>query len=366
MSNEITKYQDPNGNEITLTPAIVKAYVSTDAGVSDKEVMMFMKLCEHQKLNPFLREIYLVKYGTSPATFVTGKETFLKRAKRDPNYAGHKVWSDGEGDQMTATAEVYVKGYQCPITVTVDYLEYVALKDEWANGKKTGKKFPNNMWATKPKTMLKKVALVQALREAFPDTFGGMYSQEEISTVDMERLETAPINVTPVSESDTATAEAATQPAEQEEDTTEPEPEAEKPKPKAKQEKKPEPEPEPEPKPKKQSEKSAQPSLGLDLEPLPEVVRTKMADAFKPMSITITNLEANLNKAFKDWTIVEKNKLAVYYRLAAMNIGIDLIEAKVECHMEDWGDEEIKTLQSIISQLTKREIHVDEAFPSAE
>ena len=37
----------------------------------------------------------------------------------------------------------------------------------------------NSQWAKKPATMIRKVALVQALREAFPKSFGGMYIAEE-------------------------------------------------------------------------------------------------------------------------------------------------------------------------------------------
>jgi len=35
-------------------------------------------------------------------------------------------------------------------------------------------------WKTMPATMIRKVPLVQSLREAFPDEFGGMYSPEEM------------------------------------------------------------------------------------------------------------------------------------------------------------------------------------------
>ena len=37
--------------------------------------------------------------------------------------------------------------------------------------------------------MIRKVALVQALREAFPTTFGGMYSAEETGFVEVEGRE---------------------------------------------------------------------------------------------------------------------------------------------------------------------------------
>lgn len=94
VSNTLTK-ADPSaqtlsvkykagGDEVWLTPTIVKKYlVSGDASrVTDAEVALFIKLCQFQHLNPFLREAYLVKFGTEAATIVTGKETFTKRANR--------------------------------------------------------------------------------------------------------------------------------------------------------------------------------------------------------------------------------------------------------------------------------------------
>jgi len=202
MSTEIVKYETENG-AVELSPSIVRQYLapidksSGKSLVTDAEVLMFLKLCQYQKLNPFLREVYLIKYGTSPATMVTGKETFLKRAMKNPKYKGHKTTITDDG--KVATTEVYVEGYIVPITVSVDYEEYVGMKDEyvWDAAQRknvpTGKKVPNGMWATKPKTMLKKVSLVQALREAFPDDFGGLYSQEEISHIETEKLPTAPV-----------------------------------------------------------------------------------------------------------------------------------------------------------------------------
>jgi|TARA_X000001382_G_C3177343_1_gene181380 phage recombination protein Bet len=177
-------YRDLNDNDIKLTPAVVKKYICNNSAITDSEMAMFLKLCQHQQLNPFLREVYLIKFGNQPASMVTGKETFLKRAKRDPRYAGHECSIEGTVPEMSATAKVYVQGYQVPISCTVFYEEYVGTKRDGT---------PSSMWANKPRTMLQKVALVQALREAFPDTFGGMYSQEEINSVDSDKLPTANI-----------------------------------------------------------------------------------------------------------------------------------------------------------------------------
>jgi len=175
MMNEIVKYK---AGEVTveLSSETVRKYLVSGSGtITDQEVMMFLKLCEYQKLNPFLREVYLIKYGDkNPATMVTGKETFLKRAYRHPQYRGHKTGISSDG--QVAWAEVYVEGYSVPIRCDVDYKEYVGRKNDGT---------VNSMWASKPNTMLKKVALVQTLREAFPETFGGMYSQEEINSINI-------------------------------------------------------------------------------------------------------------------------------------------------------------------------------------
>lgn len=180
-------FKDIAGNEVKLSPAIIRTWLlPPDSKATDQEIVMFLKLCQYQKLNPFLREAYLIKYGTAAATIVTGKETFLKRANVDKRYKGHKVWThditlgtDGSITDMQATAEVYKDGYTVPVSVTVDYTEYVGKKSDGSL---------NKMWREKPRTMIKKVALVQALREAFPDNFAGMYSPEEITDVDMTSL----------------------------------------------------------------------------------------------------------------------------------------------------------------------------------
>ena len=169
-------YNLDNGEEIKLSPAIVKQYlVSGEGTVTDQELMMFMALCKFQKLNPFIREAYIIKYSKSPATIVTGKEAFLKRAKRNPKYRGHLTGINE--DSTVAWAEVYVDGYLHPIKCEVDYNEYAGKKRDGTI---------TEMWKTKRRTMLKKVALVQALREAFPDDFGGMYSEDELSVVQNE------------------------------------------------------------------------------------------------------------------------------------------------------------------------------------
>ena len=177
MTNEIVRYL-ATGGDIELSAEIIKAQlVPPDSKITDQELGFFLNMCKYQKLNPFLREVYIVKYGAYPAAFVVGKETFLRRAKRDESYEGHKVAISDDGKE--AWAEVFVKGLKQPIRCEVELDEYIGTKSDGT---------VNSMWSKKPKTMLKKVALVQALREAFPDALGQLYDEVEIDK-DMELVD---------------------------------------------------------------------------------------------------------------------------------------------------------------------------------
>src|SRR5690625_2242416 len=78
-----------NGEEVKLTGNTVKNYLVRGNGeVSDQELVMYINLCKYQKLNPFLNEAYLVKFGQQPAQIIVSKEAFMKRAENHPEYEG--------------------------------------------------------------------------------------------------------------------------------------------------------------------------------------------------------------------------------------------------------------------------------------
>ena len=199
MKDKVVEYE-VNGSQVRLSPSIVRNYlVNGDGRVTDGEVAMFINLCRYQRLNPLIRDAYLIKFGSQPATIVTGKDAILKRAVRNPKYAGHEAGvilqrEDGSLEYRTGAmvlpaeilvggwAKTYVTGYQCPIESTVSF-------DEYAGRKKGGEL--NTMWAGKPGVMIRKVALVASVREAFPEDLGGLYSTEELG-------DDIPIDETPV------------------------------------------------------------------------------------------------------------------------------------------------------------------------
>ena len=174
MGKEIVKNTDLITPE-NITAEDVKKHFCANA--TDKELMMFLQIAKLNKLNPFKREIYLVKYGDN-ASILTGYEVYLKRAERTKQYGGFKVWIEGEGFDMKACIDVRRKDWDNPLYHEVDYSEYVQMR--W--DKELRKKVPNKFWKEKPKTMLKKVVISQALRFAFPDELAGMpYVREEMN-----------------------------------------------------------------------------------------------------------------------------------------------------------------------------------------
>lgn len=193
------------GEEIVkLSPSIIRNYlVNGNGNVTDQEVAMFLNLCRFQHLNPFLKEAYLIKFGNQPATIVTGKEAITKRAMRNAKYAGQQAgivifhYESGEMEYRPGAllmkdeqliggwAKVYVKGYDVPIEAVVSFDEYVGRKGDGSI---------NGQWEKKPATMIRKVALVQALREAFPEDLGGLYASEEVG-VEINEAAMAPIEI---------------------------------------------------------------------------------------------------------------------------------------------------------------------------
>jgi len=157
------------GNEeIKLSPSIVKNYLVN--GQSDKlteqEIVYFMHLCKARKLNPFTKEVYLIKYGNNPATMVVSRDALEKRAIKHKEYNGKKVGiyvlrkSDGElikrdstiylkdkEELIGAWCTVYRKDWENPVTVEVNLDEYIQTKSDGT---------PNTNWSNRPITMITK------------------------------------------------------------------------------------------------------------------------------------------------------------------------------------------------------------------
>jgi len=200
MASDLVKFQTDTG-EVQLSPSIVRNYITQNPKTTDAEIYMFIELCKYRRLNPLLREAFLVKYGDAPAQQIVAAIAMNKIAKANPNYRGEKsgiTVTNGAGQierrrgtllldgevLIGAWCEVYVNGYAEPIFAEVSMKEY-------SKGQST--------WKTMPAVMLHKTACATAWRSAFPNDFAGMYVAEEMP-VDVAKLPTKAIEVTDITD----------------------------------------------------------------------------------------------------------------------------------------------------------------------
>ena len=176
---------DVYGQKVELSIALTQTYFCKNA--SPAEAFVFNNWCAHVGLDPWKRECYLVKFGSEPATNIVAADVYKKRAERNVKYRGREsgvivMTEDGEivdrvgaftleGDKILGGwCRVFVKDYDVPIEARVSFREYCKMKD--------GK--PQAQWRERPATMIEKVAVVHALRDAFPNDLGSMYVAEEM------------------------------------------------------------------------------------------------------------------------------------------------------------------------------------------
>lgn len=178
------------GQTVNLSYTIVRNYLTKgNSAVSDADLTQFISICKYQQLNPFLGEAYLVKYGTQPAQMITSKEALMKRAEANEHYQGFEA------------GVIVIREGKCVDLEGSFYLDTDTLVGGWAKVYRDDRKpvisrvrlseydKKQSTWNEKKSTMIKKVALVQALREAFPAQLGALYSAEERQTPDDQQPE---------------------------------------------------------------------------------------------------------------------------------------------------------------------------------
>jgi len=164
--------------------ALVKSMVAK--GATDNEFALMSHIAIKYELDPLLKQIWVVKYGDAPASIFTGRDGFLSIAHRTGQFNGietvvekvnepikvvKKRWKDKKqieivverAWQYKAVCTVRRKDAEFPFIVEVYEEEYTTCE---------------NLWVSKPRTMLGKVAESQCLRKAFD--IAGLYSPEEM------------------------------------------------------------------------------------------------------------------------------------------------------------------------------------------
>ena len=140
-----------------------KAIIDTVAkDLTVPQISIYFYQCQALGLNPILGEICAINYQGKMSIQVM-RDGFLTIAHRSGKFAGLRSGVKGEGDKMIGWARVYHRDFKFPVYQEADMSEY-----------STGKM----LWATKPRTMIKKVAESMALRKAF--NVSGVYAPEEM------------------------------------------------------------------------------------------------------------------------------------------------------------------------------------------
>lgn len=168
---------------------------------SPSELQYFIEVCKITGLSPFTREIYAIsrnnwnpetQQSEPKMTIQVSIDGLRKRAANTGLYDGSTTYWCGEDGQWVevwlkptlpaaAKTVVYRKGSQ-PFVAVARFESY---KQEFKN-KKTGKMELSGQWAKMPDLMIGKVSEALALRKAFPEQTGGLYSSEEMDQADSE------------------------------------------------------------------------------------------------------------------------------------------------------------------------------------
>lgn len=191
------------------TYALIRRMYAKDA--TDDEFNQFMFYAEERDLCPLKKQIYFTVFNKNdPAkrqwVAVISIEGFRAIAARTGNYRPDEkppriiankaaVTADNPEGLVKATVKIHVfmHGDWHPVTGVAHWLEYAPYQDEtvWSDeaGKyvRTGRRILNkdkaSFWIRMPRAMLAKIAEVQALKKAFPESYPRAYEEGEVDRV---------------------------------------------------------------------------------------------------------------------------------------------------------------------------------------
>jgi phage recombination protein Bet len=179
---QMIQFRDDAGNDIVVSQADVLNMVCPKA--TPQEATYFLEMCRAQRLNPFIREAFLVKYGSNPATMVVAEVVFERRANAHPDYLGMEcgvVFLDSKGSVQKREGTAVYKGAGEVLIGGWARVHRKGRSDSYAEVSLDEYDKKQSLWKTMPGVMINKCAKGVALRLAFPSDFHGMYSEAEIA-----------------------------------------------------------------------------------------------------------------------------------------------------------------------------------------
>ena len=186
-TTDIVKYESAFG-EVTLSKDVVLKYLARGStALNEQEIMLFIQLCKYQKLNPFVGEAYPIKFGTE-FQMIVGYDTYKRRGEENPSYRGRKsgivvLRNDNvtkrEGACMYP-GDTLLGGWCTVYRQRGDWKDETYSEVALSEYQKFKDGRPQANWGSKPATMIRKVAVSQALRDAFPTQYAGLYSEYDM------------------------------------------------------------------------------------------------------------------------------------------------------------------------------------------
>ena len=163
-----------------------------------EEFAYFLNVANAAGLNPFLREIYCWKSPkTGKLTIMTGRDGYLKAAKRDPTFKGIQSMEVCEKDTFSIDNEITSEGIEQTVTHKIDsFVDRGKIIGAWARAEFDGqtpiivyasaaeyKQSNKDVWNRNESAMMRKVPESMALKRGAG--ISGLVTHEEIEVPTM-------------------------------------------------------------------------------------------------------------------------------------------------------------------------------------
>jgi phage recombination protein Bet len=190
------------GQNIKLDMEAVRNLIAVGSNITNQEIVIFMEMCKYQRLNPFVKDVYLIKFGKT-AQMVTSVNVMTQRLneydKMDGWNAGVLVINKNTGEEFYKKGTFFNKETEALVGAWFE-ASIKGWKNKWENTVSIDEYFkydsygkPQGQWGTMTATMIVKCAIAASARRLLPGEFKGVYTSEELG----DSLEKA-IDITPV------------------------------------------------------------------------------------------------------------------------------------------------------------------------
>lgn len=189
MSEELVRYRASDGTDVAMSPARLVSALAGGTFVSEEDAQVIVARCKARGLNPLAGDAYVI-VRSGHATLQVSKDYYQRVAAAQPTYDGM------EAGIVVARADGTLERRVGALVSANPKVE--KLVGGWAIVHDTKRSHPSeavvslseydqhqSLWKTKPATMIRKVAIVQALREAYPNAFTGIYDEAEMPAAEV-------------------------------------------------------------------------------------------------------------------------------------------------------------------------------------